>query len=73
MLPDDVLLEVSVVVPLAAEADFARREEDLAVHVAAPPGGEKGLPEHSGKVGLSQDGKKIVSRRVWFWFGVRRV
>ena len=45
MLPDDVLLEVSVVVPLAAEADFARREEDVAVHVAAPPGAENGLPE----------------------------
>ena len=45
MPPDDVLLEVSVLVPPAAETEFVRREEDVAVHVAAPPGGEKGLPE----------------------------
>ena len=45
MPPDDVPLEVSVLVMPAAEAEFARREEDLAVHVAAPPGAEKGLPE----------------------------
>ena len=39
-------------------------------------GGPAGCGEESwdsGKAGLSQDEKKIVSRRVWFRFGVRRV
>jgi hypothetical protein len=41
---DDVLLEVSVRAPPAAEAEFARREEDVTVRGAAEAGADGGPP-----------------------------
>jgi hypothetical protein len=53
---DDVLLEVSVRAPPAAEAEFARREEDVTVRGPMAAGAEGGPPVAGAELGRPIDG-----------------
>jgi len=53
---DDVPLEVSVRAPPAAEAEFARSEEDVTVRDTAAVGAEGGPPVAGAELGRPIDG-----------------
>lgn len=66
---DDVLLEVSVRAPPAAEAEFARRKEDVTVRGTTAAGAEGGSPVAGAELGRPIDGGPAGCGDVALGFG----